>query len=104
VRPVVYKTFGAIVPTTGVTDELLAEPDLLRWTPGIYQHYVEKDHELRVTVIGRRLFAIRINSQATARGQVDWREAQRTPPAKSPISPLNRRLCRRPSRPAACAS
>ncbi len=80
--PVVYKTFGAIVPTTVVTDDLLAEPDLLRWTPGIYQHYVLKDHELRVTVIGRRLFAVRINSQATARGQIDWREAQRTPRGK----------------------
>ncbi len=77
--PVVYKTFGAVVPTTVVTADLLADPEMLRWTPGIYQRYVEKAYELRVTVVGRRIFAVRINSQDTARGRIDWREAQLTP-------------------------
>jgi len=75
---VVYKTFGALVPTSLVTEDMLSDPEL-RWTPGIYQHYVEKEYELRVTVVGRRLFVVRINSQQTARGKVDWREAQRKP-------------------------
>lgn len=73
--PVVYKTFNALVPTTLVTPDLLSDPEILRWTPGIYQHCVEKEHELRVTVVGRRLFVVRINSQQTVRGKVDWREA-----------------------------
>ena len=77
--PVVFKTFCSLAPTTVVTEELIAEPELLRWTPGIYQHYVEKHYEVRVTVVGNRVFAVRIDSQATARGKVDWREAQRTP-------------------------
>lgn len=77
--PVVFKTFCSLAPTTVVTEEMLSEPDLLRWTPGIYQHYVAKHYEVRVTVVGSRLFAVRINSQATARGKIDWREAQRTP-------------------------
>lgn len=76
---VIYKTFSAFVPTSLLTEELLADPDVLRWTPGIYQHYVEKDHELRVTVIGSRIFAVRINSQQTVRGTVDWRQAQLKP-------------------------
>jgi hypothetical protein len=76
---VIFKTFTGLVPTTIVTPEMLADPDLLRWTPGIYQHYVHKAYELRVTVIGRRLFPVRINSQETRRGRVDWREAQRSP-------------------------
>jgi len=76
---VIYKTFNSLVPTSVITSDSLSEPDVLRWTPGIYQHYVEKDHELRVTVIGRRLFALRINSQQTARGKIDWREAQWQP-------------------------
>jgi hypothetical protein len=76
---VVFKTFGALVPTTIVTPELLADPELLRWTPGIYQHYVPKAYELRATVIGRRIFAVKINSQETLRGRIDWREAQRRP-------------------------
>ena len=74
--PVVYKTFNSFVSTSLVTPDLLSEPDLLRWTPGIYQHYVQKDHELRVTVIGLRVFAVRINSQQTLRGKIDWRDAQ----------------------------
>lgn len=76
---VVYKTFNALVPTSLLTEELLAEPELLRWSPGIYQRYIPKDHELRVTVIGTRVFAVRIDSQETRRGKVDWREAQWKP-------------------------
>jgi len=76
---VVYKTFNAFVPTSLLTEELLADTDALRWTPGIYQHYVEKSHELRVTVIGSRIFTVRINSQQTSRGTIDWREAQWKP-------------------------
>jgi hypothetical protein len=74
---VVYKTFNGLVPTTVLTEEMLAERGILRWTPGIYQEYVGKRYELRITAIGRRLFAVRINSQQTARGRIDWREAQR---------------------------
>ena len=80
---VIYKTFSAFVPTSLLSEELLSDAEVLRWTPGIYQHYVEKDHELRVTVIGSRLFAVRIHSQQTARGTIDWREAQRAPRGES---------------------
>jgi hypothetical protein len=76
---VVFKTFSGQVPTTVLGPELVAEPELLRWTPGIYQHYIEKEFELRVTVVGRRLFTVRINSQESMRGRIDWREAQRRP-------------------------
>lgn len=78
-RRVIYKTFNALVPTSLLTEDLLSDTDLLRWTPGIYQYYVEKDHEVRVTAIGERMFAVRINSQQTAHGSIDWREAQWKP-------------------------
>ncbi len=74
--PVVFKTFGSLVPTTEFTPELVEDTQALQWTPGIYQHCIEKDHEIRVTAIGQRLFSVRINSQQTARGRLDWREAQ----------------------------
>ena len=41
--------------------------------PAIYQEYVEKLFELRVTVVGNKVFACKIDSQATERTQVDWR-------------------------------
>ncbi len=48
-----------------------ARPDPLH--AGVFQHYVAKDYELRITVIGERIFAGRINSQKHAESSVDWR-------------------------------
>jgi len=59
-----------------VTDETLANLDLIRITPGIFQERIEKAYELRVTVIGTRIFAVKIDSQALAETQRDWRHAQ----------------------------
>jgi hypothetical protein len=41
------------------------------------------EDELRATVIGRRIFTVKINSQETLRGRIDWREAQRRPRGQS---------------------
>lgn len=61
--------------TSLVNEESLVEDDLLRAVPGIYQEMVAKDHELRVTVIGQRVFAAKLRSQETAAGRLDWRLA-----------------------------
>lgn len=54
--------------------DLVADP-LLQATPGIYQALVPKDYELRVTVMGRRAFAVKLRSQETESGRLDWRRA-----------------------------
>ena len=59
-----------------ITDETLANLDLIRITPGIFQERIDKLYELRVTVVGDRIFAVRIDSQALAETQLDWRHAQ----------------------------
>ena len=59
-----------------VTDETLANLDLIRITPGIFQERIGKSYELRITVIGARIFAVKIDSQALAETQLDWRHAQ----------------------------
>jgi glutathione synthase/RimK-type ligase-like ATP-grasp enzyme len=41
--------------------------------PCLFQEYVPKDVELRVTVIGRRVLAVEIDSQRSQRGRDDWR-------------------------------
>lgn len=79
--PVVYKCFsqwldlpeGQAQYTGIVTDEQVARLDLIRATPGVFQHYVDKAFELRVTVVGNRLFAGRINSQMHETSRIDWR-------------------------------
>ncbi len=61
--------------TSRLAEEHLADDDALRATPGIFQPRLEKSHELRVTVIGRRIFAARVDSQSMATGRLDWRRS-----------------------------
>lgn len=63
------------VPTTELQgfDETYSES--VRLAPGIYQAYVEKDFEVRVTVFGQTVVAVRIDSQSDPRSQVDFRLA-----------------------------
>jgi glutathione synthase/RimK-type ligase-like ATP-grasp enzyme len=64
-------------PTTvAITEADLVDDSILEVSPAIYQELVPKAYELRVTVIGRRVFAVRLDSQATQRGRVDWRRGQ----------------------------
>ena len=42
-----------------ITDETLANLDLIRITPGIFQERIDKSYELRITVIGARIFAVK---------------------------------------------
>ncbi len=42
-------------------------------TPGIFQPYVDKQVELRIVVVGRRLFGCAIHSQRSERSREDWR-------------------------------
>jgi len=46
--------------------------------PTLFQAYVPKDIELRVTVVGDRVFAAAIHSQAAAHAKHDWRKYDRT--------------------------
>lgn len=42
-------------------------------TPVQFQSYVEKDAEIRLTVVGEKLFPCKIDSQASERTKHDWR-------------------------------
>lgn len=79
----------------------LAQDFAVRACPGIYQHNIEKRHELRVTVIGERVIAAAIYSQRDGT-TIDWRcEGGRgsTNLAEIDIDPALaercRKLCRR---------
>jgi glutathione synthase/RimK-type ligase-like ATP-grasp enzyme len=61
-----------------VFTQLLSQKDLsndesLRACPAIYQEYVNKQSELRVTVVGSKVYACEIHSQATEQTRIDWR-------------------------------
>jgi MvdD pre-ATP grasp domain len=51
----------------------LARVASLRSAPVLAQEYIPKRLELRITVVGERVFAAEIHSQATTRTRYDWR-------------------------------
>jgi glutathione synthase/RimK-type ligase-like ATP-grasp enzyme len=59
------------------TSELLPEhmDDLsgVELSPAIYQELVPKRHDIRVTIVGRQVFAAAIDSQSDPAATIDWR-------------------------------
>lgn len=45
----------------------------VRHSPCAFQQYVTKEYDVRAVVIGPRVFAVRIDSQASVRTRLDWR-------------------------------
>jgi len=60
--------------TTLITDDDDALLDAVVELPSFFQPNVTKAHELRVTIIGDRVFAARIHSQADPRTMIDCRD------------------------------
>lgn len=81
---VIYKPFAPhhwvddagmrLLYTEKVSLNDLPSDDMLQVVPGIYQKYVEKKFELRVTCFGSHMSAVKIHSQQHAHGQTDWRK------------------------------
>lgn len=71
----VYDAAGReqVVFTNEVAPGDLEDLGGLRLCPMTFQERVEKALELRVTVVGRKVFAASIDSQASARAAHDWR-------------------------------
>jgi glutathione synthase/RimK-type ligase-like ATP-grasp enzyme len=64
---------GKSLFTSIVTDKAIGSLDLIRITPGVFQQLIPKAYELRVTVVGSRVFSARIDSQSRPETKVDWR-------------------------------
>lgn len=67
----------------------------LRYAPMILQEYIPKQVELRVTVVGSRIFAAKIHSQASRATRHDWRHNQHDPTIYAPdaLPPAVETLC-----------
>ncbi|MBA3548744.1 MAG: MvdD family ATP-grasp ribosomal peptide maturase [Nannocystis sp.] len=63
-----------VVFTTSLTGEHLDKLDGLRLAPMVFQEKIQKRLELRITVVGSRMFVAAVDSQRTAGAEVDWRE------------------------------
>lgn len=66
----------------------------VRLAPVLAQEYVEKRTEIRATVVGSRVFAVEIDSQATKKTRVDWRRYDKDTPQTRVALPADaRRRC-----------
>lgn len=68
-----YGTKAFNIPTTLVTSAHLARLDLIRTLPTLFQECLDKKYELRVTVVGEKIFPVKIDSQSNPLTVVDWR-------------------------------
>jgi len=58
-----------------LTEDAVSDDALLKLTPGIYQAYIDKAFELRVTIMDRFVHAVKIDSQALKASETDWRQS-----------------------------
>jgi hypothetical protein len=63
-----------VVFTNEITDAHLREMDSLQLCPMTFQQKLEKKLELRVTIVGKKIFAFSIDSQKTSNARIDWRK------------------------------
>jgi len=81
--------------TTPVTPEKLHQLQSVEYCPTLLQQRIIKDFELRVTVVGDRIFACRIDSQKSERAREDWRryDLDNTPHTIFTLPPTIEDLC-----------
>ncbi|MBI2632871.1 MAG: hypothetical protein HYW78_00570 [Parcubacteria group bacterium] len=65
-------TENSTIYTNKVTEELMLKIERLKSSPVILQKLVPKKHELRITVVGERIFPARIESDS----EIDWRRSK----------------------------
>jgi hypothetical protein len=63
----------AITFTSKIASAALPRDELLRLAPSIFQAYVPKAYEVRVTCMGSEIVAAKLQSQHAEQARVDWR-------------------------------
>lgn len=62
-----------IIATNMVTDQAMGNIESVRLAPSIFQERIKKAYELRITVVGKKIFASKIYSQEDEATALDWR-------------------------------
>lgn len=97
VGPIVAKSVGpgfrddrlGVASFTTLIERVENLPADLGPAPVLFQAYIAKVSDWRVTVFGRRMYAVRIDSQRESSARIDWRRSTRPlriEPAALPVS------------------
>lgn len=68
-----YEDKISLIYTNKIAQDHLDVLETVRYAPSIFQEYIPKKVEIRVTVVGDRIFAAEIHSQNSERTKDDWR-------------------------------
>jgi glutathione synthase/RimK-type ligase-like ATP-grasp enzyme len=60
--------------TSRIAEEHLKTLEEAKWAPSIYQEWIPKRYDIRVTCVGSQMFAAAIHSQTDPAALVDWRQ------------------------------
>lgn len=63
-----------VIYTNPVTEEQMKGIDSVRMCPSIFQEEILKAYELRITVVGDKMFAAKVDSQGDEATKGDWRK------------------------------
>lgn len=63
-----------VIYTNRVGEEDIQVIDSVRMCPSIFQCEISKSYELRITVVGKKVFAAKVLSQEDEETKVDWRK------------------------------
>lgn len=62
-----------VIFTNKINRDKLEELDRIQSCPSIFQSNITKEADIRVTVVGEKVFAARIESQKYTENEIDWR-------------------------------
>lgn len=60
--------------TNKLNSKMIEDLETYSLTPCIFQEYIEKEYELRITVVGEKVFAAKVDSQMHEETKIDWRK------------------------------
>lgn len=70
-----YEDMTTLIFTNVVTDRHASQFDRVKYAPCLFQEYVPKGVEIRITAFGPQVFAAEIHSQTDERAIDDWRRS-----------------------------
>jgi glutathione synthase/RimK-type ligase-like ATP-grasp enzyme len=65
--------YEAIFTTIVSKNDFEGRLEAIRFSPCLFQEYVDKAYELRITIVGTTIFAAKIDSQKSEKSSIDWR-------------------------------
>lgn len=69
-----FGNFNKLIYTNKLKHEHIEQLKEYNLTPCIYQQYIDKLYEVRVTVVDSKVFAAKVDSQSTTDTKIDWRK------------------------------